>query len=216
MPTDFLDPKCERLRAPGGIAITLCYLLKASPSTAGSLRYLSNRKLYKKAPLATQAENDLARYNRDAPAFASRLSELIPPGLDAIACVPSSVLTDIILPYREPIIKRFPNLTDLTCFLEQQQGNSSDGDRTETERLKAMRFTPPVGWPGSVNKILLVDDVWQSGTSLPSAAVAINEKTPYPLEFIAACPLWVVADAKQGPSMADLLAKMDNDKPPAL
>jgi hypothetical protein len=211
MATNLLDPVCETVQAPGNIALTLCYLLKAPASKAGCLRYLADRKLYEKLGPTIDWQAARAEYDRHLPLLARTLAELIPAGLDAIACVPSSALEDIIAPYRDSIAKRLPHLTDLTNSLAQQPGSGSDSGRSATERLDAMTFTPPSDRSASFHKVLLVDDVFQSGVSLASAALAIQKHTPHQLEFVAACALWVVPEIPKGPSMAEILSKISKD-----
>jgi hypothetical protein len=209
MSTDFLDPRSEHIRAPGGIVVNLHYLLKASPGAAGSLRYLAVRKIYEKSPGLMRAQTDLASYNRDRSTFERCLAEMIPNGIDAIACVPSSVLSKIISPYRDAIVSRFPDIIDLTKTLTQQPGNASNSNRSQAERLEAITFTPSCDWPATIRRIVLVDDVWQSGTSLASAAIAFQRQTSVQLEFVGACALWVVSENK-GHSMEESLKQMED------
>jgi hypothetical protein len=157
---------------------------------SGHFYYLAVRKLMKSVLHLESVQMAKLRYEQGAPVYAQLLMNGVSAQtFDAVAAIPTSDPT-VQDPYKHAFKQRWTDAPDLSPYLSRS-ASSTDEVPCE-ERLDGTTFRPPPALP-STGRILLIDDVLQSGVSAASALRAIERVwTDVSLQFTLCCPLWIV------------------------
>ncbi len=155
MPTVEID-----VPTPGNpTQVALTYLDKGGTSDVAYLQRVRSMAAVS-GPLLAEAER---RYRAMLPMWTRRLAAEIDGPISAILSPPSS-RPELVRPYRDELLRKFPTAPDLTDRF-QRTGTLRAGEGATVEQLiAATTYTPQHDEPG-FDVVLIVDDVLAAGTS---------------------------------------------------
>jgi hypothetical protein len=158
---------------------------------AGVFYYPAARKLLKGLLNFETVQLAKRQYEGKLPELSHTLMSIVPAAeFDAVACVPSSA-PEFLAPYRDAFRELNPSVVDLTVYLSRPPGTTSTDDLAPEIRLFATVFAPPADVAAG-GRVLIIDDVLDTGVSAAAVAIAINRKWPAVSTFGLTCPAWIV------------------------
>lgn len=158
---------------------------------AGVFYYPAARKLMKGLLTSETVQVAREKYEGKLAELSRVLMSIVPAvKFDAVACVPSSE-PESLAPYRDAFQGLNPSAFDLSAYLIRPPETSSTDDVTPENRLRAIVFAPPKE-VAAVGRVLIIDDVLDTGVSAAAVAIAIKGQWPAVSAFGLACPAWIV------------------------
>jgi predicted amidophosphoribosyltransferase len=158
---------------------------------AGVFYYPAARRLMKQMLNFETVQLAKKEYERNLPTLSHALMSIIPAAeFDAIACVPSSE-PEFLVPYRRAFQQFNPLAVDLSAYLSRPPGTTSTDEVPPETRLHATVFAPPADVP-AVRRIIVIDDVLDTGVSAAAVAISIRAQWPMVSSFSLACAVWIV------------------------
>jgi predicted amidophosphoribosyltransferase len=158
---------------------------------AGVLYYPVVRKLMMKRLHNSLAVADARiKYEGKLTELSQSLMSIAPAmEFDAVVCVPSSDPKSL-FPYRDAFQQLNPSAVDLSKYFSRPPATSSTDNITPENRLSATKFVPPVD-VAPVRRVLIVDDVLDTGVSAAAVAIAIKRKWAAVTTFGFTCAVWM-------------------------
>jgi predicted amidophosphoribosyltransferase len=138
------------------------------------------------APLAIKAPQ--ARYTLFKQILVNDLAGAITPEVDALVVVPSE--SDEMLDYRDAILRQHSNIVDISSRVQRAHNISSTSGHNCEERMNAMTYTPSAS-DNILRRLLILDDVVDTGCSIASLVKALYDNLNLNLQFAAACLVWM-------------------------
>jgi hypothetical protein len=178
------------------ITVTLVYLCKWSESDGcpGGLMYLQGIRTGSLAAVSPSGRPEDAAESRTYSSLRDRhvarlTVEVSEPVLAVIS--PPSRHSELTLPYRDAVKKRFPHATDLTDRFKRAENVSAGESASLTDLVNALTYHPG-GDEGTFSSLLIIDDVFARGRTAAALVKRLREAgLPENCTITIAAPLWL-------------------------
>lgn len=160
--------------------------------SAGPFGYLQGtRQGTLKAIKADPEDTEVAKaYHRNEKRYFTMLANAVPTSADAVISPPSRMAWQA-EPYREAILTRNSNATDLTSRLTRK-GTTFAGEGATVPAVAAGLNYIPTGQENKIGRLVIVDDTFTTGTTVAAVVELLRQHgLPSECEIIVACPLWL-------------------------
>ncbi len=177
------------LRLPLPDTAELVPLSYLSRDPAADIAYPQRVRSMAKVP-AARLDPMKQRYHAGLTLWAGQLSAHIEAPVSAVVSPPSDH-PELTSPYRDALLRAFPDAVDLTDRLVRS-GSARAGQGAKYEELLAALDYTPRGDEGGFAGIVIVDDAVTTGTTAAALVTCLrNGGVPQTASFRIAAPLWL-------------------------